>query len=576
MHGEETTSTLVVQVAGAPLPDDVAGLLTSGYVDNSLNVPDLFVLRFSDDAALVLTKGGFRIGVEVRLLVHSNGPGGPVPLLSGEVTAVDAEVGPDGLHTVVRGLDKSHRLFRGRRVEAYVSMTAADIAGKVATRAGLKKGTIDHTGPVLEHVAQDGISDWAFLRRLADEVGAEVKVAEGALDFRTPTDAATAPSGQADPRQDPLVVEVGVNLLALRATVTSADQVPQVVVRGWDVETKRALVAAAPAKTRSAALTGAQPAALARTVGSPPWLEPASRYGTQLQCEFAAKGIADRLAGSFAELDGVIRGNPTVRAGTALALAKAGAPFDGRYTASATRHEFSPDTGYLTSFTVSNASERSLYGLAAGAAPHLAAVPGVLTATVTSLKDPERRGRVKVSFPVMSDEYVSGWARTVQPGAGANRGAVVLPEVGDEVLVGFGMGSFQEPYVLGGLYNGVDTPTPAWAEHVGATDGRVQRRAFCSRTGMVVEMIEKPQEERITLASNDGKQRVTLVQRPDAAVQIIAEGPVTVTGKKDVTISSTTGDVHLEGARVTVRATADLTLSGGASTTVRGGVVRIN
>jgi hypothetical protein len=93
---------------------------------------------------------------------------------------------------------------------------------------------------------------------------------------------------------------------------------------------------------------------------------------------------------------------------------------------------------------------------------------------------------------------------------------------------------------------------------------------------MVVEMIEKPQEERITLASNDGRQRVTLVQRPDAAVQIIAQGPVTVTGEKDVTISSTTGDILLRGTRVTVQATAELTLSGGVSTTVRGGVVRIN
>lgn len=606
MHGEEVSNTLMVEVAGKPLGADVAALLTSGYVDDSLNVPDLFVLRFSDPAAQALEKGGFQIGTPVRVLVQTSRPGGPVPLVSGEVTALETEVGVDGVHSVVRGLDHSHRLFRGRRVEAYVQVTASDVARKVAGRAKLKSGTIDHAGPVLAHVAQDGVSDWAFLRRLADEVGAEVAVVDGALDFRKPTDAAQAPDGRAGSGEDPLVLERGTNLVSLRATVTSADQVPEVQVRGWDVEGKRALVQKAPAATRSAKLPAANPRKLAEAVGSPPWVEPVSRYGTSQQCSATAKALAERLGGSFAELDGVIRGNPAVRAGTAVALVNVGAPFDGRYTLSATRHEFSPENGYLTSFTVSNVSERSLYGVAAGGTSTLGDMAGPLTAIVSDIKDPEARGRVKVTFPVMSDSYVSGWARTVQLGAGASRGAVVLPEVGDEVLVAFGMGSVQEPYVLGGLYNGVDKPTPAWGEHVGSTDGHVQRRAFCSRTGMVVEMIEKPQEEKLTLSTSGGKQRVTLVQKSDAAIEIIAEGPVTVTGKKDVAVSSSTGDVTVKGKKVTIEATADLLLSGanvavkakasagvegatvkvagsaaaelsgGGSTTVKGGIVRIN
>jgi hypothetical protein len=123
---------------------------------------------------------------------------------------------------------------------------------------------------------------------------------------------------------------------------------------------------------------------------------------------------------------------------------------------------------------------------------------------------------------------------------------------------------------------------------------------------MVVEMIEKPQEEKLTLSTSGGKQRVTLVQKSGAAIEIIAEGPVTVTGKKDVAVSSSTGDVTVKGKKVTIEATADLLLSGanvavkakasagvegatvkvagsaaaelsgGGSTTVKGGIVRIN
>ena len=38
-------------------------------------------------------------------------------------------------------------------------------------------------------------------------------------------------------------------------------------------------------------------------------------------------------------------------------------------------------------------------------------------------------------------------------------GALVLPEVDDEVLVVFEQADFRRPYVLGGLYNGVDQPS---------------------------------------------------------------------------------------------------------------------
>src|SRR5688572_21494608 len=137
-HGEEFSNTILVTVNGTPLPDDVKPLLVQGYVDDSTNVPDLFVLRFSDEAGTVLTKAQIEIGAKVELSMQSTAPGGPAVLLTGEVTAIEVEISEAGVHTVVRGLDGSHRLFRGTRVEAYVNMTASDIVQQVAQRAGLE------------------------------------------------------------------------------------------------------------------------------------------------------------------------------------------------------------------------------------------------------------------------------------------------------------------------------------------------------------------------------------------------------------------------------------------------------
>ncbi|MFI7482643.1 VgrG-related protein [Kocuria sp. M1R5S2] len=607
--GEEYSSTLLVEIKGRPLPPDLAALLLEGYVDDSANVPDLFVLRYSDENATFLERTSVRIGDPVVLSVQRSGPSGPTPLLSGEVTALETELGSDGAYTVVRGLDHSHRLFRGRRVEAYLQSTAADIARTVAARAGLRTGTIDARGPVLEHVAQDGVSDWDFLHRLADEAGALLSVSDGALNFTTATDAATAPSGEGGARQDPLVVEKGVNLIVLRGTVTSADQVPDVEVRGWDVDGKRELVAVAPALTHSASLPEVRPEELAGRFGSPRYVAAATVFHQPAQCEAAATALAARLAGGFAELDGVARGNPLLRSGAAVSLVGVGKPFEGRYTLSSSRHEFGPDTGYRTSFTVSHASERSLYGVAGGAAARgerSGAFPGVLNAVVTAAQDPEQQGRVKLKFPLLSDTYESGWVRTVQPGAGPGRGAVVLPEVGDEVLVAFGQGSFQQPFVLGGLYNGQDLPDKPWGDHVGSTDGAIQRRAFVSRTGMLVEFVETPGEERLTLSTSGGAQKVSLVQKGAAGIEIASEGPVTVTAKDRIDVTTSTGDITLKGRNVTVEASSALALkgatvsaegrttaelkatsvkvaasasaelSGSATTTVRGGIVRIN
>nr|WP_246280361.1 VgrG-related protein [Cellulomonas humilata] len=601
---------MLVEVEGSPLPVDVMALLVSGSVDSSRNVPDMFVLRFSDEHAIVLAKGKLTIGAKVRLRVQNSGPGGPAPLLDGEVTALEAELDADGFHTVVRGLDRSHRLFRGRRIEAYQNMTADEIARKVAKRAGLKEGTCNTGGGVLEHTVQENVNDWDFLGSLAAQRGAVVRVVEGALDFTRPAQASTAPAGGDGARTNPLVLEKGVNVQWLRSTVTAAGQVPEVEVRGWDVAQKKAVVAVAPAATATVTLADADPATLASSFSSPGYVQPAPSVADQGQCDARAKALADRIAAGFAELEGAAHGNPAMRAGEPVTLRGMGSPFDGRYTLSAVRHEFTADTGYVTSFTVAGASERSLYGSVVGAG-HPAATPGVLSAVVTDIKDPQNLGRVKVKLPVHSDQYESGWARTLAPGAGAGRGTALLPEVGDEVLVAFGNGEMGHPFVLGGLYNGKDTPEP---DQVNANDGKVQRRVFVSRTGMRVEHLEKPDGEELVLSTNGGAQKVRLVQKPDASIEIISEGPVTVTAKKnvqvtaqkDIEVSTPSGKVTVKGTdlvlegtssialkapkvtvngtasaevsapNVKVSATATAELSASATTTIRGAIVKIN
>ncbi|WP_068398345.1 VgrG-related protein [Kribbia dieselivorans] len=614
MRSEETSSTPLITIGGRPLSAEVESRLSSVVVDDSVGVPDLAVISFLDDDADMLERAAVTIGAPLTVAVQQSGTGAAPTLFTGEVTALEVELTPTGTRTIVRGYDKTHRFRRGVRVEAFVNQTPADIIRAKAQAAGVPVGRVDPFGSVQAHTAQVG-SDWELIQRLAFESGVSVAVKDGKLVVGAPTGAASGP-GANSARRNPMVLERGVNLVSLRATVTAADQVPSVEVRSWDVKAKKAIVAKASAGTSSATLDGVAPAKLAQAVGAPAIVAPRTNQLDAGGCDRVAKSIADRVGGSHAELEGVARGNPDLRAGEAVTLVGVGKPFNGKYTLTSTRHEFS-DRGYVTAFSVSNSSDRSAYGLTTSGGMRARAdrLDGMVVGIVSDIKDPDGLGRVRVTFPALSDDFVSAWSRTLQLGAGANRGFSVLPEVGDEVLVAFGLGGADEPYILGGLFNGRDRPKQPFDQAVDKGNGKVVQRSLVSRTGMALNMIESESEQKIDISTSEGKQRITLVQKADAAIEIVSQGPVNVTAQKDVTVTtsggnialdSTQGNITLAATNITLdakadvkinatnlklaaKATGELTgatvkvagqamaeLSAAAATTVKGAIVKIN
>jgi phage protein D/phage baseplate assembly protein gpV len=592
------TNTFLVEIDGTALPADMAALLTAAYVDDSQRFPDMFELRFRDPSHLVLPKTSAKIGSKIKISITVSTKPAPITLMQGEVTALEAEFDSAGTFTVLRGYDEAHRLFRGRRTEAYTQMTASDIAEKVAKRAGLAVGEVTRTTTVFEHVSQLGTSDWDFLNRLATEVGFDITVREGKFGFGPPSQASKAPAAGGVDNPDPLVLRLGQDLLRFRAVVTSAEQVKEVEVRGWDTATKTALKATAPAASSTATLAGADPAALAKTFGDARYVSGDVPHRSQAEVDTAAKALAEAVAGTFAEFEGVVRGNPEVRAGKAVTVDNLGAPFDGKYTVTSSRHRLDPATGYTTVFTVTGAQDRTLLGLAGGAGGSGAApggAPGgVVVATVDDVNDPEKTGRVRLQLPWLSDDYVSGWARTVHPGAGKDRGALVLPEVGDEVLVAFEQGDVRRPYVLGGLYNGVDQPsTASGVPAIDGGSGAVNRRSIVSRGGHRIDLLDQSgKAEGVTVATKGDKLSLVL----DAAktkVTVHSDGSVVIEGTQGVTVDAASAKLELKGGQISIKGTQGVTvdggsgpvkvstssqldLKGGATASLSAGMVRIN
>ena len=583
---ESFANNLIVEIAGQPLADDVKTLLAYCYVDDSRNLPDAFVLRFRDAGHLVLAKANITVGAPVKLTVQTADPGGPQQLMSGEVTAIGFDLDPTGTFTEVRGYDKAHRLFRGRRVAAYPNMTVADIVRKVTERAGLSVGDIDNVpgfgGQQNTQISQDNVSDWDFLSRLAAAVGAQIAVVDGKLTFKLPAPPAGAPDPSVKSTADPYVLEAHRNLVSLRVSITAAEQVPQVEVRGWDFENKRAVSATATPTIAGTQITGTDPVTLANAFASPGFAAVDVPYRAQAEVQAGADALAAQLGGACAEVEGVAKGNPKLRAGTPVSLANVGPTFMGKYTLTGTRHLFDHDTGYTTSFTVSGRQERSLYGLASGGRGKAGGgrIEGLVTALVSDVKDPLHLGRVRLTFPWLATDFTSNWARVVATGAGSSRGLHVLPEVGDEVIVGFELDDFDSPYVLGGVFNGTDRPPTLSTDAVDGTSGEIAARAFVSRQGHKIEFVET---DGITLTSGDGSVVVKLDAK-NQQIQITSGKTIAVKANNGISFDAGTGTLEFKGQKLSLTSTTDyelhangqLKLTGGASVSVEAPSVSVS
>jgi uncharacterized protein involved in type VI secretion and phage assembly len=182
---------------------------------------------------------------------------------------------------------------------------------------------------------------------------------------------------------------------------------------------------------------------------------------------------------------------------------------------------------------------------------------GLYPALVSDIKDPDNGGRVKVKLPwapAGDGGSYEVWARLATMMAGANRGTWFIPDVNDEVLVGFEGGDPRRPYVLGGLWNGSDSPPESMDG-----GGQNAKKVICSRNGVKVTLDDTDGQESL-ICETPGGQKVTLKDGPGSieiadsngnSVKLESSG-VTVTASAKVTINAST--VEISAGAVTVNA----------------------
>ncbi len=562
-----------VGIDGTAIRDDLRREIVEAYVDDHLVLPDSFMVRFRFDDPSLWDNLRARIGQEIEIRSGGLGESADATLIKAEITSIEALFEHGNRYLIIKGYDASHRLQAGRKTRSFNNVTDSDLARRIAGDAGLQVGTIESTSTVHDHVSQINTTDWDFLRTRAQEIGFKVGVRDGQFTFESAGGSGGGGGGVLGGLGGGAELTVGDGLLMFRPRVTGAQQVSQVEARGWDMSRKEAVTHEASAETSSVTLneSGWTPADLAQTFGSPSYLTCELPIATDAEARSVAEATVAGISSSFAEAEGTAEGNPRLVTGGSVTIRGSG-PFDGEYLVSHSRHRFDED-GYHTDFEVAGHQERSLLGLTTMGATGQGAPPiyGAVVALVTNTQDPENMGRVKLRFPWLSDDYESYWARVAYPGAGAERGLMLVPEVDDEVLVIFARGDMRQPFVLGGLYNGVDTPPST--DYCDSSDGAIKVRRWKSTSGHMISLDDNTDKEAIVISSGDEAHTITISQA-DSEITIRTDGKIVVEAQQDL---------ELKGANIKIEAQSSLELTGATTklegsgqTEVKGGIVKIN
>lgn len=210
----------------------------------------------------------------------------------------------------------------------------------------------------------------------------------------------------------------------------------------------------------------------------------------------------------------------------------------------------------------------------------LSGVNGLQIAKVEALEgDPLNEERIYIRL--MNDENTKLWARIATLDAGDQRGSFFMPEINDEVVVGFIDGNPNQAVVLGMLHSSqAASPYPL------ADDNNI--KGFVTREKITIELDDEKKALKIatpggnTLLVSDDQKGISLEDQNGNTIVMNDQG-VTIESKKALTLKAAQ-DVSIEGNNVNIKANAQLKATGNASaeisasgnTVVKGAMVQIN
>ena len=478
---------------------------------------------------------------------------------------------------VIELKDPSIKLTVGRKNKYFFDSKDSEIIEEIIGGYSGVSAEVEDTGTTHPSMVQYYVSDWDFILTRAEINGKLVFVEDSKVMVKKP-------EVSADPKLD---LAFGENVVEFQAEMDARRQYATSKGFSWDKANQelKEVEASDPGLDIHGNFS---PSELADIIGLSDFR--LQHIGALDNTELQAWTDASLLRSRLSKIQGSIKvtGTNQIKPGDLVKLDGFGERFNGKAFVSSVYHEVTNQSGWFTHLGIglepkfiSEVFDDILDRPAAGIIP---AIKGLHVGKVTSLEDPDGEHRVRIFIPVIEPSSEGIWARMASPDAGggdAARGMFFMPEVDDEVIVGFINEDPRDPVILGKLYS---SAKPAPFEQ---TEDNFQK-GLVTKTGLKLVFddevksisLETPNGNKMTIS--DEEKGFVLEDENGNKVVLNSDG-VQYESSKDFIIKAS-GDVKIEGVNIEIKASAELKAEGGAgaefsssgATNVKGSLVQIN
>jgi Rhs element Vgr protein len=474
---------------------------------------------------------------------------------------------------VIECRDKAVKMTGACKSKYFKDVKDSDIMEELIDAHGVDK---DVTATTVTHkqVVQYNSTDWDFMLCRCDAAGMLCFVNDNKVTIGKPQFSGNAA----------LTIQYGATVLDLDAEIDARLQYKSVKGSSWSY-TNQSLLDSVEAEDPGVPDAGNITAdALADVIGDSEFrlFHSGKMEEPELQAWVNTRALKNKLA----KIRGRVRteGTAVVSPGQLIQLNGVGERFEGKLYVTGVRHEVE-DGSWQTVFQFGINPEwfteayQIQQPLAGGLLP---AIEGLQIGIVTQLKDdPDGENRILVKIPVIHNDDDGAWCRVCTLDAGDNRGSFFLPEIEDEVIVGFINNDPRHGVVLG-MVNSSSKPAP-----LTATDDN-HEKGFQTRSEMKMIfnddkksiLIETPAGNKVEITEEDKK--IHLEDQNGNKLTMNSDG-ITIESSKDIILKAS-GDIKGEGTNIEFKASSAAKVEGGSgadfksggTTNLKGSTVNIN
>ena len=582
---------LVVLSNGAQLDESVQ--IVSVHIDKAMNkIPTATLVVLDGDMPTkdfpVSNTDVFKPGSEIQ--IDAGYGQSAEQVFKGIVTKHSLKISGDNYaRLVIECRDAAVAMTVGRKNANYIDSKDSDIVTKLIGNYSKLTAAVEATTTQHKELVQYYCSDWDFLLSRADANALLVAVDDGVVTVKPPQVSSAAE----------LKVTYGEDLIEFHADMDARSQLTAVTGVCWDVANQAAVEEQVGPQTLNSQ-GDLKAADLADVIGLS-----AYRLQTSVAMEKTAlKSWANgqQLKAGLARIRGRMKfqGSAKAKINTVIELDGVGNRFNGNVFVSAVNHEI-VNGNWQTEVTFGMSPDWFAEQRDVVAPPAAGLVPGVqglhIGVVMKLDEDPEGQHKIQVSVPVLQAETEGVWARLAGFYGSEGIGAFFIPEIGDEVVLGYFNNDPAHPVILGSLYSSKRTPP-----YTLTADNFT--KAIVTKSELKLEFDDEkkittlvtPGNNKIVISDED--KSILLQDQNDNKVELSASG-IVLDSPKDITISaqgkvtidamseisvSAQSDVSVQGLNVDATANVGFTAKGNATaelsasgqTTVKGAMVMIN